>query len=53
MLTPFPNLTILDIPIGISPQIVMAVVAVLIVQFFIVLFSTRLSDMVTIKISLN
>jgi hypothetical protein len=29
MLTPFPDLTILDIPIGNSPQIVIAVVAVL------------------------
>jgi putative membrane protein len=38
MLTPFPNLTILDIPIGISPQIVMAIVAFLITCFILFCF---------------
>jgi methyl-accepting chemotaxis protein len=38
MLTPFPDLTVLDIPIGISPQIVMAVVTVLISSFVLFCF---------------
>ena len=38
MLTPFPDLTILDIPIGISPQIVIAVVAVLMSIFLLFCF---------------
>ncbi len=38
MQTPFPNLIILDIPIGNSPQIVMAVVAVLMSSFLLFCF---------------
>ncbi len=38
MLIPFPDLTLLDIPIGISPQIVMAVVTVLMISFLLFCF---------------
>ncbi|MFI3217976.1 MAG: hypothetical protein QX189_02505 [Methylococcales bacterium] len=38
MLPPFPDLTILDIPIGNSPQIVIAVVAVLMSSFVLFCF---------------
>lgn len=49
MPTPSPNLTILDIPIGVSPQIVMMVV--LMFSFVLFCFFTRLSKRLLVQMA--